>query len=42
MDPSNFIVLYDCVSISGKLRQITSTTLKTLKKNQGCTDSSWW
>ena len=23
-----------CVSISGKLRQITSTTLKTLKKNK--------
>ena len=33
MDPSNCIIHYDCVCISGKLCQITSTALKTLKKN---------
>ena len=34
MDPSICIIYYDCVSVSGKLRQITNTTLKTFKKNK--------
>lgn len=34
MDPSNCIIYYDCVYVSGKLRQITNTTLKTFKKNK--------
>ena len=34
MNPSNFIIHYDFISISENLRQITSTTFKTLKKNK--------
>ena len=34
MDPSNCIIHYNCISVFGKLRQTTSTTLKALKKNK--------
>ena len=34
MNPSNFIIHYDFISISENLRQITSTTFKFLKKNK--------
>ena len=34
MDPSGCIVHYEDISVTGKLRKVTTTTLKTLKKNQ--------
>ena len=34
MDPSGCIVRYEDISVTGKLRKVTTTTLKTLKKNK--------
>ena len=34
MDPSGCIVHYEDISVTGKLRKVTTTTLKTLKKNK--------
>ena len=41
MDPSGCIVHYEYISITGKLRKVTTTTLKTEEK-QSSMYSSWW